>query len=227
LMDIQIALGWGGGLVDPMRRRPLVRLLASIALVFVTVDADAGSEGSCPANAGGNCNAKGAVQNNSACEQRGFDPRQLTCTTCRTLEQRLEEAGEGSNAASKTLVGECMGCCRPPPKQDQWSSARLLCDAGIQEQDTDVHDFIKRKAPLFPNLEVEYMEGSKPALELEMLDEPDRILRVEVGGWASDYIKEFLSARLEKREEAGQDDDSKPATVASGAFSAEIQSCSG
>lgn len=71
------------------------------------------------------------------------------------------------------------------------------------------------------------MEGSKPALELEMLDEPDRILRVEVGGWASDYIKEFLSARLEKREEAGQDDDSKPATVASGAFSAEIQSCSG
>jgi hypothetical protein len=83
---------------------------------------------------------------------------------------------------------------------------------------------------MFPNLEVEYVEASKPAIELEQTDdegEPTRTLRADVGGWKSEHLVEFLTARLER--EGGDDTDwgKEAKMVVKGAYSAEIQSCSG
>jgi hypothetical protein len=128
----------------------------------------------------------------------------------------------------QTIVADCLACCQPPLGVEKWWSARLLCDADIQEQDTDVHDFIKRKAPMFPGLEVEYVQGQRPVLELEMEDDDTRALRAEVNGWKSEHLFDFLTERLEPRNASAEDDaDSLSVGGVAGAWSAEIQSCSG
>jgi hypothetical protein len=134
---------------------------------------------------------------------------------------RLQEQGV---ADLLELAKECHLCCKQPTETHKFSSARLMADASIQDKDTDLHDFIKRKAPLFPSLEVEYMEGSRAAVDLEdgaVYGEPDHVLRTEVGGWTSDQIYQFLSERLEQR------NTSEEALGVAGAWTAEIQSCSG
>jgi len=162
-----------------------------------------------------------AAQNNS-CQARGFNPEQLTCKTCTILEQRIKEAGGGSMA----LVEECRECCQEQAEVEKFPIAKLICDASVQEKDQDLHDFIKRKAPFFPGLEVEYSEGAKPAIEFEMEDNPSRIVRADVSNWESDHLFQFLTERLEKSSEAdeGENDMSK---APAGAWTAEIQTCSG
>jgi predicted GNAT superfamily acetyltransferase len=74
---------------------------------------------------------------------------------------------------------------------------------------------------MYPSLEVEYMDGASVALELENEAEPDRIVRVDLTGWKSDHIGEFISQRLKSLEDDGGGE------VVAGAWTAEIQSCSG
>jgi len=147
----------------------------------------------------------------------------LSCETCRALGRRLEESGKGP----APVLGECLGCCKEPVPPERFSMARLVADASQQERDQDLHDFIKRKAPLFPALEVEYQEGAAPALELENnVDGTSRILRADVSGWKSDHLGQFLRERLE----SSADSEAKDGSIkmaADGAWTAEIQSCSG
>jgi len=109
---------------------------------------------------------------------------------------------------------------------ERFSSARLLCDANIQERDQDLHDFIKRKAPLFSQLEVEYVEAAEPALELEQDDDSGRVLRAVVAGWKSDHVAQFLEVRL-KQTNNTESDEGGAKMVAEGAYTAEVQTCSG
>jgi len=99
----------------------------------------------------------------------------------------------------------------------------MVADASQQERDQDLHDFIKRQAPKFRRLEVEYQEWANPSIELENKDEPDRVLRADVTGWKSGHLQDFLSSRLKPDDsEAGETN-----LPAKGAYTAEIQSCSG
>jgi len=152
-----------------------------------------------------------ADSNKAACVALGFDPVILSCDTCHALGRRLEEAGNGP----APILGECLGCCKEPVPPERFSMARLVADASQQDRDQDLHDFIKRKAPLFPALELE-----------NDVDGESRILRADVLGWKSDHLGQFLRERLE----SGADSEAKDGVVklaADGAWTAEIQSCSG
>jgi hypothetical protein len=111
---------------------------------------------------------------------------------------------------------------------ERFSSARLTADANIQERDQDLHDFIKRKAPLFPQLEVEYMEAAEAAVEFENDDDPNRVVRVVVTGWKSDHLSQLLGVRLEQTKPNSSDVDKDGVVMAAqGAYTAEVQTCSG
>lgn len=177
------------------------------------------SGGGCTAALGGsNESGAAALSEKAGCAERGFDPLRLRCAICDTLKVKLEERGEIGQA----LVEECLACCKPEVAEEKFSSARLIVDAAAQDRDQDVHDFIKRKAPRFPRLEVVYQEDAQPAIELEQDDDENRVLRAEVAGWKSEHLFEFLTRRLAKTE-----GDEEAATAAKGVWTAEIQSCSG
>lgn len=196
------------------------RARAWLALVVAAAGNPAAEEpGQCTAKGGGACSGDDGG-NASSCAALGFDPVRLKCSTCDMLKLRVEEQGNGG----QDIVQECLGCCSfKTAVVERFGSARLTADAGQQDRDQDLHDFIKRKAPMFPQLEVEYMEGAHPAVELENEDNPDRVLRAEVSGWKSEHIFEFLSSRLLSADEG--EGDAK--TAVSGAWTAEVQTCSG
>lgn len=196
----------------------LRRARAWLALVVAVAGNRASEPGQCTAKGGGACSGDITGNNESACAALGFDPVRLKCSTCDMLKRRVEEQDNGS----QDIIQECLGCCNSKTAVlERFGSARLTADAGQQDRDQDLHDFIKRKAPLFPSLEVEYMEGAHPALELENEDDPDRVLRAEVSGWKSEHIFEFLSSRLVSEGEG----DAKVSVA--GAWTAEVQTCSG
>lgn len=164
----------------------------------------------------GGCAAFKVGGGGSNCTELGFDTTRLTCGTCDLLEQRIKESG----VVVQAIVDECRGCCRPEAPIETFSSALLFADASVQDKDTDVHDFIKRKAPKLANLEVEYREGARPVVELEKEEEPGRMWKADVSGWKSDDLFEFLSVRLRKA-------DGEDTAAVGGAWTAEVQSCSG
>jgi hypothetical protein len=104
----------------------------------------------------------------------------------------------------------------------RFGTARMMADASIQDKDTDVHDFIKRKAPFFPTLEVEYKEGQRPCVEFEDAEDDSRVFLADVAGWSSDNLFEFLSMRLDQATNAPGGEGEKLA-----AWTAEVQTCSG
>lgn len=162
----------------------------------------------------------GCVEANQSahCKAQGFDPEKLGCKTCRVLEKRLKEGG----VDAKELSSQCLACCTEEPILELFPKARLIADAQQQERDQDLHDFIKRKAPRIRNLEVDYQAGSSPAVELETTDGSGRVLRADVRDWKSDHLVQFLNLRLESAE-----NDMDGGMGVAGAWSAEIQSCSG
>lgn len=166
-----------------------------------------------------------APSTNASCAKNGFDPLRLACGTCRKLGQRLEETGHSGHG----LLDECLGCCKEAAAVERFSSARLIADADIQGKDQDLHDFIKRKAPLFSQLEVEYMENAEPAVEFESDTDPDRVLRAVVSGWKSNHLGQFLSERLEDQGPQNNSESAQGGAVmaAQGAWTAEVQTCSG
>lgn len=192
-------------------------ILRGLLLVWSALAQDA----SCPVNADGSgaCTrpSKADANHTLRCRAQGFDPEKLGCQTCHVLEQRLKESG----VASATLAGNCLECCEEEPVLELFPKARLIADASQQERDQDLHDFIKRKAPRIRNLEVDYQAGSWPAIELETNDGSGRVLRADVKDWKSDHLVQFLNMCLE----AAEDQDKTGAI--GGAWSAEIQSCSG
>lgn len=192
-------------------------------MVALALGLVAGDEGTCSWTAAASGKCVPEALDAAACTERGFDSKRLACATCDALESRLEEA---SVADFRALASDCRQCCRAKAAAEKWTSARLLCDAGIQDQDSDVHDFIKRKAPLFKRLEVEYIEGSKPALELEREDDSSRVLRADVGGWKSNHIFDFLTERLDESNTSDNSEDDESVGVV-GAWTSEVQSCSG
>lgn len=202
-----------------MRLLPKSRASLACLLALAAWPA-AAEEGTCDAKAGG----KGCVADDidGSCAEQGFDSLRLSCDTCRQLGSRLEATGN----SNKGLVAECFKCCREPAVVERFSSARLICDANIQSRDQDLHDFIKRKAPLFPQLEVEYAETAEPAVELEKDDDSGRVLRAVVAGWKSDHLAQFLGLRLEQTNNT-ESDNSGAKMVAEGAYTAEVQTCSG
>lgn len=171
--------------------------------------AGGGPDGCAAAPGGENASSEG-------CLALGFDPRQLGCHTCDALRVRLEEAG----GVGLGLFDECSRCCQKAPAVERFDKGTLLADASAQERDQDLHDFIKRKAPMYPSLEVEYMDGVNVALELENERDPDRVVRVDLTGWKSDDMAMFIAQRLPGGEDAGGE-------VVAGVWTAEIQSCSG
>jgi hypothetical protein len=197
-------------------------LLCLAARAVVAFAEDVGAEGTCAAGGGSGCIAMVDTKtsfNATECSLLGFDANFLMCDTCAVLRKRLDEAGATD---TELLYNDCVACCKTSREVVRFRTARMMADASIQDSDTDVHDFIKRKAPLFPTLEVEYKEGQRPCVEFEDPDDDNRVLRADVAGWSSDNLFEFLSMRLEKAKET-QADEGEP----SAAWTAEVQTCSG
>mmetsp|Transcript_52200 Transcript_52200/g.124432 ORF Transcript_52200/g.124432 Transcript_52200/m.124432 type:complete len:404 (-) Transcript_52200:636-1847(-) len=230
--------------------QPLLQQLSKDGAIRLKMKSSDPSGGSCAGGEmdGGVCRAPGNAQsstlqvkpssraasqhddrNHTQCQEHGFDPERLKCSTCRQLQTRLDQVGalgqivdaQGGNG----LLAECNSCCREAKPAEKFKAARLIADASSQDRDQDLHDFIKRKAPLFRNLEVEYSEGSNPAIELENPEDPQRVVRADVMGWKSDQLADFVALHLETVQA-----DSEPGGeggIVGGAWSAEIQSCSG
>jgi len=195
-----------------LRVHPLgLQVMKKLLLLLVAVAAQ--EDATCSINGIGN----GCVKANQTahCKAQGFDPEKLGCKTCRVLEKRLKEGG----LDAKELTSQCLACCEEEPILELFPKARLIADAQQQERDQDLHDFIKRKAPRIPNLEVDYQAGASPAVELETTDGSGRVLRADVRDWKSDHLVQFLNLRLQEAE--------KSDGMGNGAWSAEIQSCSG
>jgi len=222
----------GGPLKGPLPGMPVVLFFTVLLQLSATVvgaeDADVGaSDESCPASqmaAGGmGCGARaagggGQALNASQCRELGFDPLRLQCSTCALIDSSMTQAGiDGGELSSN-----CHSCCRRSKQVERFDKGRLIADARLQERDQDLHDFIKRKASLFPNLEVEYQEGAMPAVELENDGVSERVVRADVQSWKSHDVYRFLEEHL-KPAEAGQG----AADSAQSRWTAEIQTCSG
>ena len=59
-------------------------------------------------------------------------------------------------------------------------------------------DFVKRKADAFPNLKVDMVDGARPYLQLlrEGEDADSATEFVNVRGWKSDEIRDFIALKL-------------------------------
>jgi len=67
------------------------------------------------------------------------------------------------------------------------------------------------------------MENAEAAIELENDDENTTTLRAVVTGWKSNHLADFLAVRLEEQ----KNEDGSAVMAADGAYTAEIQTCSG
>lgn len=163
--------------------------------------------------------------NATHCKSLGFDSTVLSCMTCDNLLLRLNEV-EDPEKGPPLVVTECRGCCQKPG-YERFESAVLYAPASAQERDQDLHDFIKRKAPLFPSLEVEYQEGVGAAIEFSNPStDPERIVRTKVHGWKSEHLVDFMTQRLDDSDnQGGQGLGSTSSTRK--IWTAEIQTCSG
>eukprot|EP00746_Dinoflagellata_sp_MGD_P078125 gnl/MRDRNA2_/MRDRNA2_31265_c0_seq1.p1 gnl/MRDRNA2_/MRDRNA2_31265_c0~~gnl/MRDRNA2_/MRDRNA2_31265_c0_seq1.p1 ORF type:complete len:240 (+),score=47.26 gnl/MRDRNA2_/MRDRNA2_31265_c0_seq1:1-720(+) len=160
--------------------------------------------------------------NATQCKTWGFDSALLSCSTCDNLKQRLLDVGE-EKSIEPPIVTECLGCCQNP-KDEKFEAAVLIAPASAQERDQDLHDFVKRKAPLFPGLEVEYQEGDRAAIEFSNPSkDPERVVRIRVHGWKSEHLFSYLSLRLENSDQGQQGLGQGERKY----WTAEIQTCSG
>merc|ERR1719373_640326 len=164
-----------GGIEDA---RP--RLLLSIVLMAcsVTVRADKKTVGS------------------EACAELGFGEA-LRCSTCQRLSDFLPSGDQKGGKEAATLTKDCLKCCSDEG-DEVFAKAIFHVSKGLVEADQDIEDFVKRKAPAFKNLKIEYSMWGVSSLQLLRKDETEESAKtfVNIGGWKSDEIKDFIKLKL-------------------------------
>eukprot|EP00929_Paragymnodinium_shiwhaense_P106680 TRINITY_DN7227_c0_g1_i1.p2 TRINITY_DN7227_c0_g1~~TRINITY_DN7227_c0_g1_i1.p2 ORF type:complete len:175 (+),score=55.96 TRINITY_DN7227_c0_g1_i1:90-614(+) len=137
-------------------------------------------------------------QKTEQCSELGFGDT-LKCSTCARLREVLP-SGEQSNAADAgKLLEECEGCCSKEG-DEVFSKAKLVYAEHLLSTDQDLEDFVKRKAPSFKNLELEKADFAPTTLQLARDGETFDTAKtfVNIRGWKSDEIRDFLELKIGK-----------------------------
>jgi len=156
-----------------------------------------------------------ARQSPSQCTALGFESTLLKCSTCDVLESHI-----GESKTALKLLKECKSCCAED-KEEIFHRAIFQVNSEEISKNQDHEDFVRRKAPGFPNLDVEYVVDLPCALELS---NDQTTMRTKVEGWSSQHLFEFVSAKLRP---PTADEVLASEGGATGKGSAEIQSCAG
>eukprot|EP00931_Biecheleriopsis_adriatica_P102576 TRINITY_DN77524_c0_g1_i1.p1 TRINITY_DN77524_c0_g1~~TRINITY_DN77524_c0_g1_i1.p1 ORF type:complete len:175 (+),score=46.90 TRINITY_DN77524_c0_g1_i1:84-608(+) len=135
------------------------------------------------------------------CAELGFT-QDLRCTTCTRLQEFLPSGDQKGAEDSGKLLKECQSCCQSSGEEVFKRAELYVCPSQIKF-DQDIEDFVKRKADAFKDLEVKRQDGVRTTLLLfregEKVSEDSRSSkgeRVNIQGWKSDEIRDFLSMKL-------------------------------
>lgn len=135
------------------------------------------------------------------CAEVGYSEA-LQCSMCNRLKEALPAGDKPGSKEAKQLVGECQACCNSEGDQNEVypKGVMYVCPSQV-ELNQDVQDFVKRKAGAFKNLKVKYVDGARTTLLLLREDETedDATTYVNIRGWKSDEIRDFVAMKLRKK----------------------------
>eukprot|EP00927_Polykrikos_kofoidii_P054183 TRINITY_DN48648_c0_g1_i1.p3 TRINITY_DN48648_c0_g1~~TRINITY_DN48648_c0_g1_i1.p3 ORF type:complete len:168 (-),score=39.70 TRINITY_DN48648_c0_g1_i1:177-680(-) len=142
------------------------------------------------------------VPGSEACAELGFSEA-LKCPTCNRLREILPTGVERGADDAISLVTECESCCTKDVDNEFFAKAIFHVSQYSIESDQDIEDFVKRKAPAFKNLKIEKSFGS---MHLQLIREGETSKTattvVNVRGWKSDEIRDFLDLKIGKKVQA-------------------------
>eukprot|EP00930_Biecheleria_cincta_P074304 TRINITY_DN61508_c0_g1_i1.p1 TRINITY_DN61508_c0_g1~~TRINITY_DN61508_c0_g1_i1.p1 ORF type:complete len:165 (-),score=45.17 TRINITY_DN61508_c0_g1_i1:5-499(-) len=139
---------------------------------------------------------KQAKAGTQECAEMGYGA-DLRCSTCSRLQEFLPSGEEKGAAESAKLVSECRRCCESVGEEVFKRGILYVCPSQVQG-DQDIEDFVKRKADAFKSLDVKYRDGVRTTLMLlrEGETEEDAKEAVNIRGWKSDEIRDFVAMKL-------------------------------
>eukprot|EP00747_Dinoflagellata_sp_TGD_P166167 gnl/TRDRNA2_/TRDRNA2_188530_c0_seq1.p1 gnl/TRDRNA2_/TRDRNA2_188530_c0~~gnl/TRDRNA2_/TRDRNA2_188530_c0_seq1.p1 ORF type:complete len:203 (+),score=57.09 gnl/TRDRNA2_/TRDRNA2_188530_c0_seq1:54-611(+) len=166
----------------------LVVLLQSLLSSYAAEEKKAGKDKKADAEA--------TAKKQAECSKLGFT-EELMCSTCARLKEFLPSGDQKNGVEGDSLIAECQKCCRADEK-DLFKSAILYVCPSQLELNQDVEDFVKKKADKIQNLEVRYMDGARLTIQLLREGETDKDSTeyVNVRGWKSDELKDFVNMKV-------------------------------
>eukprot|EP00414_Alexandrium_minutum_P005850 CAMPEP_0113822740 /NCGR_PEP_ID=MMETSP0328-20130328/2394_1 /TAXON_ID=39455 /ORGANISM="Alexandrium minutum" /LENGTH=181 /DNA_ID=CAMNT_0000790681 /DNA_START=135 /DNA_END=678 /DNA_ORIENTATION=- /assembly_acc=CAM_ASM_000350 len=131
-----------------------------------------------------------------ACAELGFGEA-LRCPTCARLREFLPAGSKPGAAEAEQLAKDCEACCSSDGAQVFAKAILYVCPSQV-EVDQDIEDFVKRKASAFSGLTVKKLDGARTTLQLlrEGETSEDSTEYVNIRGWKSDEIKDFVALAL-------------------------------
>mmetsp|Transcript_1567 Transcript_1567/g.3767 ORF Transcript_1567/g.3767 Transcript_1567/m.3767 type:complete len:162 (-) Transcript_1567:29-514(-) len=132
-----------------------------------------------------------------ACSRLGFASESLECKTCTRLRDAMPTGDQKGAADAEKLVANCFSCCQEAGNEGFARAVLYVCPSQV-EVNQDVEDFVKRKADSFKNLKIKYVDGARTTLQLLREDETeeDSAEYVNIRGWKSDEIRDFLKLKV-------------------------------
>lgn len=131
-----------------------------------------------------------------ACAESGFS-EELQCKTCDRLRDALPRDGREGSDEAEPLVEQCRSCCQAGG-DEVFAKALLYVCPSQMEDNQDVEDFVKKKAEQLEGLTVKVVPGARLTLQLlrEGEDESDSTEYVNLRGWKTDEIRDFVAMKL-------------------------------
>jgi len=127
--------------------------------------------------------AAAAVSNE--CKQLGFSDT-LLCSSCVEFEKHINH---------QQLVADCKKCCvEEETAEEFYDSAKLTVCSWKLGGFPEIKHFITKEAPNFGKLQVQYVGGAYPTMELTAAD--GKTKKIPLNDWKSDTLKEYLTSKL-------------------------------
>mmetsp|Transcript_19771 Transcript_19771/g.37199 ORF Transcript_19771/g.37199 Transcript_19771/m.37199 type:complete len:172 (-) Transcript_19771:195-710(-) len=132
------------------------------------------------------------------CAELGFASSDLRCSTCTRLREFLPSGEHKGASDSSQLVSECQSCCQAGADEVFKKATLYVCRTQVRDNQ-DIEDFVKRKASSFKNLKIKYRDGARSLLVFQREGESleDATERVNIAGWKSDEIRDFVGMKLD------------------------------
>jgi len=127
------------------------------------------------------------------CEKLGFRKENLLCSSCQKLDEYVKD---------QALYHECLECCTADLDDDQqepqrFHSATLVLCKCILPHSPHLESFVTKEAANFANLQLQWVNGMQPVLELK--NEDSRVVQsIGIAKWKTEHIVEFLNEKLRK-----------------------------